>query len=120
MFQALGGLYGLRPDGQDEGRPSFLKKRSKKLLQMASGIRLNAEAPVPAETSKSFLVLFFKKELLFLAFPLKCFLCALAVVTRQASVPIEVSDGCGTPQSGPILFARGIPPLVRKPAARPI
>jgi hypothetical protein len=45
-----------------EGRPSFLKKRSKKLLQMArctGGKRVNL---VPPETDKSFLVLFFKKE----------------------------------------------------------
>jgi hypothetical protein len=43
---------------------SFLKKRSKKLLQIASGVRLNQSARMSAETDQSFLVLFFKKELL--------------------------------------------------------
>jgi hypothetical protein len=37
---------------------SFLKKRTKKLLTVARSLR------VPPETDKSFLVLFFKKELL--------------------------------------------------------
>jgi hypothetical protein len=43
---------------------SFLKKRSKKLLQMASGVAPNAESRMLPVISKSFLVLFFKKELL--------------------------------------------------------
>jgi hypothetical protein len=43
-----------------EGRPSFLKKRSKKLLIF--DVRLSHLAP---SMRKSFLVLFFKKELLF-------------------------------------------------------
>jgi hypothetical protein len=47
-----------------EGRTSFLKKRSKKLLQIASGNWLDREARVRAAMDKSFLVLFFKKELL--------------------------------------------------------
>jgi hypothetical protein len=45
-----------------------LKKRSKKLLHIAPGVAPDMEAPVLAETDKSFLVLFFKKELLFLVF----------------------------------------------------
>jgi hypothetical protein len=40
----------------------FFEKRSKKLLHMASGVSLDRETPVLAETDKSFLVLFFKKE----------------------------------------------------------
>jgi len=40
-----------------EERPSFLKKRSKKLLHLESGA-----AATRAFESKSFLVLFFKKE----------------------------------------------------------
>jgi hypothetical protein len=43
---------------------SFLKKRSEKLLPMASGVSPDLEARVVAETDKSVLVLFFKKELL--------------------------------------------------------
>jgi hypothetical protein len=39
-----------------------LKKRSKKLLQMASGIGHNAETRMLPDRGKSFLVLFFKKE----------------------------------------------------------
>jgi hypothetical protein len=43
---------------------SFLKKRSKKLLLMARGFRsASANTRLPM-TDKSFLVLFFKKELL--------------------------------------------------------
>jgi hypothetical protein len=41
-----------------------LKKRSKKLLQIADRFSSPREAPVLAETDKSFLVLVFKKELL--------------------------------------------------------
>jgi hypothetical protein len=41
-----------------------LKKRTKKLLQSASGTSLNAAAQLLADRSKRFLVLFFKKELL--------------------------------------------------------
>jgi hypothetical protein len=39
-----------------------LKKRSKKLLQMTTGVSFSAGARRLAETDKSFLVLFFKKE----------------------------------------------------------
>jgi hypothetical protein len=49
----MGGAFGCRPFFK-EGRPSFLKKRSKKLLSIGS----------VALMVKSFLVLFFKKELL--------------------------------------------------------
>jgi hypothetical protein len=49
-----------------EGRTSFLKKRSKKLLPIASGNLLNAAARTPAAMDKSFLLLFFKKEESFL------------------------------------------------------
>jgi hypothetical protein len=53
-------------DAPKEGKDSsFLKKRSKKLLSIAAGGGLNWEARALAETDKSFLVLFFKKELLF-------------------------------------------------------
>jgi hypothetical protein len=45
-----------------EGSCSFLKKRTKKLLQIAAGIWLRQRDLAPAESSKSFLVLFFKKE----------------------------------------------------------
>jgi hypothetical protein len=44
-----------------------LKKRSKKLLPIASGVSLDTETPVLAGTDKSFLVLFFKKDLLSLS-----------------------------------------------------
>jgi len=43
---------------------SLLKKRSKKLLQIASSERFQWANRVPLLMSKSFLVLFFKKELL--------------------------------------------------------
>jgi hypothetical protein len=52
-------------DKKEEGRsPSFLKKRSKKLLSIASSRRFKRANPVVPVMSKSFLVLFFKKELL--------------------------------------------------------
>jgi hypothetical protein len=41
-----------------------LKKSTKKLLLTASGGRAKSANRVPPETDKSFLVLFFKKELL--------------------------------------------------------
>jgi hypothetical protein len=44
-----------------------LKKRSKKPLLMASDIRPDVATGVAAETDKSFLVLFFKKEHAFLS-----------------------------------------------------
>jgi hypothetical protein len=47
-----------------------LKKRRKKLLSIAFGGGSTQGNPVPAETDKSFLVLFFKKELL--SFSLAC------------------------------------------------
>jgi hypothetical protein len=43
---------------------SFLKKRTKKLLPMASGEPFNAETHMLPVMSKSFLLLFFKKEVL--------------------------------------------------------
>jgi hypothetical protein len=43
---------------------SFLKKRSKKLFLIASGGRFKRANRVLPVTNKSFLVLFFKKELL--------------------------------------------------------
>jgi hypothetical protein len=49
-----------------EGRTSFLKKRSKKLLLIASNMGATRENHVLPLIDKSFLVLFFKKELLFL------------------------------------------------------
>jgi hypothetical protein len=52
----------LRREGREEGSTSFLKKRSKKLLIMLRLRRLKREAT--ALVIKSFLVLFFKKELL--------------------------------------------------------
>jgi len=50
--------------------PSFLKKRSKKLLSIADGTEFELANSVPTETDKSFLILavatcdplFFKKE----------------------------------------------------------
>jgi hypothetical protein len=48
-------------DGPKQERPSFLKKRSKKLLRLRLHHQLQlARNPI----DKSFLVLFFKKELL--------------------------------------------------------
>jgi hypothetical protein len=43
---------------------SFLKKRSKKLLLIAAGFRFKRANSVLHATDKSFLLLFFKKELL--------------------------------------------------------
>jgi hypothetical protein len=43
---------------QEQGRPSFLKKRSKKLFPFCRVPLANDRAP----TGKSFLLLFFKKE----------------------------------------------------------
>jgi hypothetical protein len=43
---------------------SSLKKRSKRLLQIASGDQFDMESRMLPATDKSFLVLFFKKELL--------------------------------------------------------
>ncbi|HTZ71796.1 MAG TPA: hypothetical protein VMB71_14160 [Acetobacteraceae bacterium] len=47
-----------------EGSISFLKKRNKKLLTLAPGSGAKWVASALAATDKSFLVLFFKKELL--------------------------------------------------------
>ncbi len=47
-----------------ERSSSFLKKRSKKLLLMASRTRVALSSMMLDVMSKSFLVLFFKKELL--------------------------------------------------------
>jgi hypothetical protein len=48
-----------------KGSSSFLKKGTKKLLLIAAGPRLKSATRVLPVTDKSFLVLFFKKELLF-------------------------------------------------------
>jgi hypothetical protein len=48
----------------EKERTSFLKKRSKKLLYIAPGDEANLEAGMSPVVDKSFLVLFFKKELL--------------------------------------------------------
>jgi len=45
-----------------EERSSFLKKRSKKLLRLASGALFKTSARTRPLKSKSFLVLFFKKN----------------------------------------------------------
>jgi hypothetical protein len=47
-----------------EARPSFLKKRSKKLSSIADGTAFKPENSERSEMNKSFLALFFKKELL--------------------------------------------------------
>jgi hypothetical protein len=47
-----------------QGSISFLKKRNKKLLLVARSHPSNQVDAVSHETDKSFLVLFFKKELL--------------------------------------------------------
>jgi hypothetical protein len=47
-----------------EGSISFLKKRNKKLLTVACTIRAQWAAAMLPKIDKSFLVLFFKKELL--------------------------------------------------------
>jgi hypothetical protein len=47
-----------------EGSISFLKKRNKKLLFVARGAGGHREPIMVRQGSKSFLVLFFKKELL--------------------------------------------------------
>jgi hypothetical protein len=47
-----------------QGSISFLKKRNKKLLNVACSIGARYVASVLPVTDKSFLVLFFKKELL--------------------------------------------------------
>jgi hypothetical protein len=56
-----------------QGSISFLKKRNKKLLSVACRIRAQWGASMMPETDKSFLVLFFKKELLSLPSPLRYF-----------------------------------------------
>jgi hypothetical protein len=50
--------------GGFEGSSSFLKKRTKKLLNVARGRSASHAASVMHQMSKSFLVLFFEKELL--------------------------------------------------------
>jgi hypothetical protein len=47
-----------------EGSSSFLKKRTKKLLSVSGATEFTRLAPRRRATDKSFLVLFFKKELL--------------------------------------------------------
>jgi hypothetical protein len=51
---------------EGEGRSSFLKKRSKKLLSVWR--EASRSSNLPAKTNKSFLLLFFKKEDLPFAF----------------------------------------------------
>jgi len=53
-----------RDTAKKQGSISFLKKRNKKLLPVASVFGSDLAAGVLPETDKSFLVLFFKKELL--------------------------------------------------------
>jgi hypothetical protein len=47
-----------------EASSSFLKKRTKKLLSVAFSFEAMRESRMAPETNESFLVLFFKKELL--------------------------------------------------------
>jgi hypothetical protein len=47
-----------------KGSSSFLKKRTKKLLLVSGGSDVPALSDLLRATNKSFLVLFFKKELL--------------------------------------------------------
>jgi hypothetical protein len=49
---------------RSKARPSFLKKRSKKLSSIAIGPESERENSALSETEKSFLLLFFKKEVL--------------------------------------------------------
>src|ERR1039457_2895453 len=52
-----------RRKGRKAGkRPSFLKKRSKKLLSTSAGTEFEWENSVLSDTDESFLLLFFKKE----------------------------------------------------------
>jgi hypothetical protein len=51
--------------GEGKGSSSFLKKRTKKLLSVTGGTELAHLNGVPNAFSKSFLLLFFKKEVLF-------------------------------------------------------
>jgi hypothetical protein len=50
--------------GKHRESSSFLKKRTKKLLSVSGGTGTDYLGPTPRATVKSFLVLFFKKELL--------------------------------------------------------
>jgi hypothetical protein len=50
--------------GKRQGSSSFLKKGTKKLLSVSGGTEFTDAARLPRATDKSFLVLFFKKELL--------------------------------------------------------
>jgi hypothetical protein len=50
--------------GHREGSSSFLKKRTKKLLSITPSMGATRLASLLRVTNKSFLVLFFKKELL--------------------------------------------------------
>ena len=52
--------------GQGQASSSFLKKRTKKTFAIARSFRAKRVATAAPETCKSFLVLFFKKELLLL------------------------------------------------------
>jgi hypothetical protein len=62
--QAGYGFAGSKGGIRQEGSSSFLKKRTKKLLLLAVSTSFNRAARMLPGTDKSFLVLFFKKELL--------------------------------------------------------
>jgi hypothetical protein len=68
---------------------SFLKKRTKKLLFVARSSPATELAPLPPETSKSFLVLFFKKELLscFAVAAVALWLASPAIAALMAAPP---------------------------------
>jgi multidrug efflux system outer membrane protein len=75
----------------ENGRPSFLKKRSKKLLSVAPATgfpRLNSRLRA---TSKSFLVLFFKKEHAFLTALLLPGACTLAPDYHRPALPVAAA-----------------------------
>jgi ABC-type proline/glycine betaine transport system permease subunit/ABC-type proline/glycine betaine transport system substrate-binding protein len=61
--------------GTCEESSSFLKKRTKKLLSVSGGRALSRVSRQPRATDKSFLFLFFKKEILPCFLPLLCLLC---------------------------------------------
>jgi len=60
--------FSRRPQAIKGRKSSFLKKRSKKLLKLASDVPFNLLARMLPLMNKSFLVLFFKKERLFSCF----------------------------------------------------
>jgi pimeloyl-ACP methyl ester carboxylesterase len=68
-----------------KGSSSFLKKRTKKLLQIAACAAFNTDARVLPDMNKSFLVLFFKKELL----PFFCLLLAAAAPIKVGTLTLH-------------------------------